>query len=224
MKRVGNILVGLILLPFGAFFIVAGTFRVFHAAMAMADGRLEGTQASEALLALLIGLLWVAPGYWAGSSGWNRLKRGIWPVAEAPATPPIAATVPEPAAIVPALRAARPESARTLAAVLTLDHKGQVALLTADSGEAVLGRGSECRVIVNSKHVSRAHARIVWDPTGAPCLVNLGQLGTSVCAKGESHYRPCDPQLRLEGEGTIALSSDGADAASRGDVVSFAVG
>ena len=210
MKRVFDGLFGLVLLAFGAVFIAGGVLRFYQHAKLMTLPNLPPEASGDALLQMLLGLLVVALAYAAATRGWARLSRAVRRNAE-PAQPS------------PAVAPAPPPAARYLPAVLTLTHGGRTVMLPSDGGDAVLGRGRDCRLVIDSKHVSRAHARITWDASGLPRLVPLGQLGTSLRGKNEREYRPCAAEVSLAGQGTVALSADGPDAESRGDVIQFEV-
>lgn len=204
MKRVLSTLLGLTFFPFGATLVFAGTLWVYAAARVLAEPGLSGEASAMAVGRLLFGLLLAGIGFGIAGKGAARLRLA-W-IGEA-------VRAPEPAAV--------PGPQADLPPELTLTHAGQDVRLTAVDGDIVLGRGSDCRIIVNSKYVSRHHARIEWDAHGSLRLVNLGQSGTSVRNTGESAYRRCDPLLRVSGEGDIALFADGAEAQSRGDLVHF---
>lgn len=204
MKRVLSTLLGLTFFPFGATLVFTGTLWVYAAARVLAEPGLSGEASAMAVGRLLFGLLLAGIGFGIAGKGAARLRLA-W-IGEA-------VRAPEPAAVAGPQPELPPE--------LTLTHAGQDVRLTAVDGDIVLGRGSDCRIVVNSKYVSRHHARIEWDAHGSLRLVNLGQSGTSVRNTGESAYRRCDPLLRVAGEGDIALFANGAEAQSRGDLVHF---
>ena len=232
MKRIVDFVVGAVLVPFGSYCLYVGVIWLYGSASRLADSNLTPDQSTRVLMFLVGSFLWVAAGYFLLARAWTRLKRALRPPAPDPVAP-IAESVASAPTIVPAnaqtapveeppARAAAPQPAAP-AVLLALSRGDQAALLKASGGAAVLGRSLESCIVVASLHVSRAHARIEWDESGAPCLVNLGQAGTSVRNKGESAYRVFEGRFTLAGEGTIALAADGAEAEERGDVVSFQV-
>jgi len=69
-----------------------------------------------------------------------------------------------------------------------------------------LGRSSDNMVVVKSPHVSRKHARIVFDK-GAFYLVNQSANGSCIKRDGENEIL-CTERHRLEGHGYIGLGPD----------------
>ena len=237
MKTILGKLVGVVFLLAGAFFVLAGGMRFFAVSMVLADGRVNEVPGGTLATLLLQSVVLLLISFWALQRGWGRV-RGPSGAATAeerfastpspvvsppPPPPPVPAPVAPRIAPAPAHREIEPVPVRAVELVLTLAHRGQVVVMLPGSGEITVGRGRDSRIVVASKFVSRAHAKVIWESGASPRVVNLSSLGTTLRATGDATVRSCDPELPLEGEGMIALSADYAEAVATGDVISFAI-
>jgi hypothetical protein len=82
------------------------------------------------------------------------------------------------------------------------------------------GRGLDNHITVPVAHVSRKHAKIVWDKQ-VPHLVNLSQNGSSVKFDGSPRSHPVQDKVRLIGGGQIALADHFGLSPNGEDVVRF---
>ena len=105
----------------------------------------------------------------------NTLK--MPPVRSAPAPAPAPAPAKPPPQEDEATLVARPKSAA--AAPLVLTYAGKTLRFTPADGEIALGRAFDNHISVPVAHVSRKHAKIVWEAQ-APVLINLSQNGCCV--------------------------------------------
>ena len=85
-----------------------------------------------------------------------------------------------------------------------------------------MGRGMDVHVTIPEIHVSRKHAKIVWDDGGA-VLVNLSQNGTCVRFASTGHEQTCMTKLALEGSGEIALCSRFGQVVSPKEIISYSL-
>ena len=136
----------------------------------------------------------------------------------APPPPPPVQVQPRPA---PAAPAAAP--APKPAGPLVLKFNNQEKQFTANDGEIELGRALENSVVVPVVHVSRKHAKIVWEGQ-VPYVVNLSQNGTCVKFDGSTRQHPVNDKVRLQGNGQIALAGHFGLAPNNEDVVRFSFG
>jgi hypothetical protein len=135
-----------------------------------------------------------------------------------PPAPPPAATQPRPAPAAPA-----PKPAPRPAGPLVLHFNNQEKSFTVQDGEIELGRALENHVVVPVVHVSRKHAKIVWEGQ-VPYVVNLSQNGTCVKFDGSTRQHPVNDKVRLQGNGQIALAGHFGLAPNNEDVVRFSFG
>ncbi|MBS0336435.1 MAG: FHA domain-containing protein [Proteobacteria bacterium] len=140
------------------------------------------------------------------------------PPAATPAPGPQPAAKPAPAAS--ASEAPAPRAAA--AATLTLKYAGGERRFAPADGEVFMGRGKDVHITVPEIHVSRKHAKIVWE-AGTPFLVNLSQNGTCVRFTGTGREQTCMTKVALEGSGDIVLCSRFSQIASPGEIIAFSV-
>ena len=134
---------------------------------------------------------------------------GAVPAAQPVANPlPAAATVPSP----------RPSAGPSL----TLRYSGADRRFAPADGEIFMGRGLDVHVTIPEIHVSRKHAKIVWEDGGA-VLVNLSQNGTCVRFASTGHEQTCMTKLALEGSGEIALCSRFGQVVSPKEIISYSL-
>jgi hypothetical protein len=151
----------------------------------------------------------------------------VAPAASSPSPPPAA-----PAAAAPSIEPAastqsgeetilvRPQAALELA----LTYGGRTLRFTRADGEIALGRAFENHINVPVRHVSRRHAKIVWQGNG-PVLVNLSANGCRVQFDddgGNPHV--CSETMALHGRGLIVLASVSGQSPTGDDMVKFSVG
>ncbi len=133
---------------------------------------------------------------------------------------------PAPAAAAPApapAPAAAPAAPRTGApAAMTLQFQGTEKRFSPADGEIFIGRGKDVHVTVPEIHVSRKHAKIVWEDSG-PVLVNLSQNGTCVRFADSGREQTCMTRTELHGGGDIALCSRFSQVASQGEIIHFSL-
>jgi len=137
-------------------------------------------------------------------------------VKPAPPPPPSAA---EPAA---APRPA-PKPAAAPAGPLVLRYGETEKRFTAADAEVTLGRALDNHIALTAAHVSRKHAKIVWEGP-VPYVVNLSQNGTCVKYEGAMRSHMVVDKVRLLGNGQIALAPHFGLSDSNEDVVSFSFG
>lgn len=111
-------------------------------------------------------------------------------------------------------------TASTRLPVLKLKFGGVRHRVSREDGEVLLGRESDSNILVASPHVSRHHAKVIWDSEGYPLLVNFSRHGTSVQCEGQAPFR-IDDSFRFEGRGRIGLYGDFATAETHGTVVEY---
>ena len=149
-------------------------------------------------------------------------------VSSAPGAVPAAQPVPNPppaAATVPASKqdaAPAPSPRPSAGPALTLRYSGADRRFAPADGEIFMGRGKDVHITIPEIHVSRKHAKIVWED-GAAVLVNLSQNGTCVRFAGTGREQTCMTKLPLEGSGEIALCSRFGQVASPGEIISFSL-
>ncbi len=139
----------------------------------------------------------------------------------APALPPV--PPPRAPAPAPSLAPAAEPAPATRAPVLKLKYGGIRLRFTTADGEIMIGRAPDANIVVSEQHVSRHHATIIWDPNGAPLLVNLSPIGTSVQVDGSTAPIFVETSHRLAGAGRIGLSADFGFAVSHQAVVAYEV-
>jgi hypothetical protein len=135
------------------------------------------------------------------------------------ASAPAAAPATPPAAIAPA---AAPATTPAANAALTLSFAGADRRFTPADGEVFMGRGKDVHITVPEIHVSRKHAKIVWED-GGTFLVNLSQNGTCVRSAGTGREQTCMTKIALEGSGEIVLCGRFSQIASPGEIISFSL-
>lgn len=149
-------------------------------------------------------------------------------VSSAPGAVPAAQPVPNPlpaAATVPASKqdaAPVPSPRPSAGPSLTLRYSGADRRFAPADGEIFMGRGMDVHVTIPEIHVSRKHAKIVWDDGGA-VLVNLSQNGTCVRFASTGHEQTCMTKLALEGSGEIALCSRFGQVVSPKEIISYSL-
>jgi hypothetical protein len=129
-----------------------------------------------------------------------------------PPPTPVAAPAPAPA---PA-PAAAPRA-------LVLRYGDAERRFSATDGEVTLGRALENHINIPVAHVSRRHAKIVWEGD-TPVLVNLSQNGSCVSFDGDGRQIPCDSRMELRGSGGVALAPRFGESPTNADVVYFRIG
>jgi hypothetical protein len=90
-------------------------------------------------------------------------------------------------------------------------------------GEILVGRGKDVHIIVPEIHVSRKHARLVWEGGHTVYLENLSQNGTCVRFKNTGKEHTCMARMVLQGDGEIALCSRFSQIASPAELIGFRV-
>jgi hypothetical protein len=165
----------------------------------------------------------------------------VAPAASSPSPPPRPAAAPParsaapppaaPAAAAPSIEraASTPSGEETIlvrpqaALELALTYGGRTLRFTRADGEIALGRAFENHINVPVRHVSRRHAKIVWQGNG-PVLVNLSANGCRVQFDddgGNPHL--CSESMALHGRGLIVLASVSGQSPTGDDVVKFSV-
>lgn len=149
----------------------------------------------------------------------------IEPLPAAPAAKP--ASAPRAAAPVAAVSAAAPKPAaaprpQQSAGALVLRYGDAERRFSSADGEVTLGRALENHINIPVPHVSRRHAKIVWEDD-VPVLVNLSQNGSCVRFDG-GRLQPCESRIALHGSGGIALAGKFGESPSDADVVWFRIG
>ena len=155
----------------------------------------------------------------------------IEPINIPPAAPkPASAPPPKPAAAPPPKPASAPSGEETMvvpslraAPALVLRYGQAERRFSPADGEVTLGRALENHINVPVAHVSRRHAKIVWEGN-VPVLVNLSQNGSCVRFEGTGNQESCETRTELRGSGSIALAGQFGESASGADVVWFKLG
>lgn len=153
------------------------------------------------------------------------------PFAARPSAPPQATTIAPPAAVsepVPASIAApapakSPVKRSAGAAAIVLNFGGVERRFTAADGEVFMGRGKDVHIIVPEIHVSRKHAKIVWEDGRYPHLVNLSQNGACVRFAESGREQTCMARIPLEESGEIALCSRFGQISSPAEIIGFSL-
>lgn len=114
-----------------------------------------------------------------------------------------------------------PATASTRLPVLKLKFGGVRHRISREDGEVLIGRESDANILVASPHVSRHHAKVIWDSDGYPLLVNFSKHGISVHVEGRDAPTRIDDSFRFEGKGRIGLYGDFATAEANGTVVDY---
>ena len=112
-------------------------------------------------------------------------------------------------------------TAATRLPVLKLKFGGVRHRVSREDGEVLIGRESDSNILVASPHVSRHHAKVIWDSDGYPLLVNFSKHGISVHEEGKPAPARIDDSFRFEGRGRIGLYGDFATAETHGTVVEY---
>ena len=107
-------------------------------------------------------------------------------------------------------------------AAIALTHGGAERRFGPADGEVLMGRGKDVHVTVPEIHVSRKHAKIVWED-GQPYLVNLSQNGTCVRIRSTGRENTCMGKFLLQEAGEIALCSHFSQIASPAEIIGFAL-
>lgn len=111
----------------------------------------------------------------------------------------------------------------TGASAIILTFAGAERRFTPADGEIFIGRGKDVHITVPEIHVSRKHAKIVWEAGGVPCLVNLSQNGTCVRLKSTGNEHTCMARMPLQGAGEIALCSRFGQISSPAEIIVFSL-
>ncbi len=149
-------------------------------------------------------------------------------VSIAPGAVPAAQPVPNPppaAATAPASKqdaAPAPSPRPSAGPALTLRYSGADRRFAPADGEIFMGRGKDVHITIPEIHVSRKHAKIVWED-GAAVLVNLSQNGTCVRFASTGREQTCMTKLPLEGSGEIALCSRFGQVVSPKEIISYSL-
>lgn len=109
------------------------------------------------------------------------------------------------------------------ASAIVISFAGTTRRLTPSDGEILIGRGKDVHIIVPEIHVSRKHARIVWEDGRVPYLENLSQNGTCVRFKATGEEHTCMARMPLQGAGELALCSRFSQVASPSEIIGFEV-
>jgi len=133
------------------------------------------------------------------------------PAAPAPALAPAPAPEPKPA-----------PAAWAEGGTLVLQYCGTEKRFSSRDGEISIGRARENHVKVPEDHVSRKHAKIVWEGE-TPCLVNLSQNGTCIRFDALGREQPCGDRTPLQGSGAFALADSFGHSRTSADVVKFSI-
>lgn len=147
--------------------------------------------------------------------------------AKPPASTPASLAETLPLRTAPAPAPARPSAATettapgaaATAVVLTL--AGVERRFTAGDGEIFMGRGKDVHIIVAEIHVSRKHAKIVWEDGRYPQLVNLSQNGACVRFSETGREQTCMTKVPLQGSGEIALCGRFGQVSSPAEIIGY---
>ena len=139
-------------------------------------------------------------------------------VSSAPGAVPAAQPVPNPLPATAPAPSPRPSAGPSL----TLRYSGADRRFAPADGEIFMGRGMDVHVTIPEIHVSRKHAKIVWED-GCAVLVNLSQNGTCVRFASTGHEQTCMTKLALEGSGEIALCSRFGQVVSPKEIISYSL-
>lgn len=137
--------------------------------------------------------------------------REVKPAAAPPPQQPAAA--PRPA----------PKPAAAPAGPLVLRYGDTEKRFTPADAEVTLGRALDNHIALTAAHVSRKHAKIVWEGP-VPYVVNLSQNGTCVKYEGAMRSHQVVDKVRLLGKGQIALAPHFGLSDTNEDVVGFSFG
>jgi hypothetical protein len=118
--------------------------------------------------------------------------------------------------------AVAPPAAGTAFGSIVISFAGADRSFTPADGEIFIGRGKDVHIIVPEIHVSRKHARIMWE-AGVPYLENLSQNGTCVRLKATGSEHTCMARMPLQGSGEIALCSRFSQVTSPAEIVGFSL-
>ncbi len=138
------------------------------------------------------------------------------PVAAPPPPPP---PQPKPVAAPPP---PPPPPPKPKPAIILQFKDGERRFSSAD-GEIIIGRALESHINVPVAHVSRLHAKIVWEGD-VPVLTNLSQNGTCVRFGEGGPPQVCDTPVRLHGSGAIALADHFGQSSTGADIIRFRIG
>jgi len=109
------------------------------------------------------------------------------------------------------------------AVAIVLQFKDGERRFSSADGEIIIGRALESHVNVPVAHVSRSHAKIVWEGD-VPVLKNLSQNGTCVRFGEDGTPQVCDAPVRLHGSGAIALADHFGQSSTGADIIRFRIG
>jgi len=108
------------------------------------------------------------------------------------------------------------------AVAITLRFAGAERRFSPADGEIFIGRGKDVHITVPEIHVSRKHAKIVWE-AGVPYLVNLSQNGTCVRQGSNGAEHTNLARMPLQGAGEIALCSRFGQISSPAEIIAFSL-
>jgi len=108
------------------------------------------------------------------------------------------------------------------AGTLVLQYCGTAKRFSPKDGEVSIGRSRENQVRVPEDHVSRSHAKIIWEGE-TPWLVNLSQNGTCIRFDASGQEQLCGDRTPLEGGGAFALADTFGQSSTGADVVKFSI-
>ena len=137
-----------------------------------------------------------------------------------PPTPP-APPSPPPAPPPPPPPPAAPPPRKTVASLL-LKFAGAERSFAPTDGEVIIGRGKDVQVVIPDLHVSRHHAKILWENERA-YLVNLSQNGSCVRSPAAGSEQTCTDRVLLADSGEIALCSNFDQVAAPNQIISFSM-
>lgn len=106
---------------------------------------------------------------------------------------------------------------------ISLTFSGVERRFTPADGEIFIGRGKDVHITVPEIHVSRKHAKVVWEPGGIAYLVNLSQNGTCVRFSNTGREHTCMTRMPLQGSGEIALCSRFGQVSSPAEIIGFSL-
>lgn len=148
----------------------------------------------------------------------------------APPPRPFAEAATMPGAMVSPARTASSAESKPVAApapgpgptAIALTHGGAERRFSPADGDVLMGRGKDVHITVPEIHVSRKHAKIVWEE-GQAYLVNLSQNGTCVRLRSTGRESTCMGKFLLQEAGEIALCSHFSQTVSPAEIIGFAL-
>lgn len=192
------------------------------------DIRFEACKQIEGVVAAYRVVALAGPEHATAQTG---IERPPIVAAPAPPTPLPARPTPPPPPVAPPLPVAPPKMAppppvasppRKTAAALLLKFAGAERSFAPTDGEIIIGRGKDVQVVIPDLHVSRHHAKIVWE-SGGVYLINLSQNGSCVRSTAAGSEQTCTDKVLLADNGEIALCSKFDQIASPNQIISFSL-